>query len=87
MKRYLSALIALTLAVSAVALPKLTGKDVDYFWYKRTGVDTYAANGHGPNPNVTCSGSGNICAKGFLTSQSAGSITDNTPADDERVKN
>lgn len=87
MKKFLTGVVALMIALSAVAFPKMMNKDVDYFWYKRTGVDTYVSNGHGPDPNVSCSGSGNICAKGFLNSQTAGDIRDNTMANDERVKN
>ena len=87
MKKYAMGFTALIIAISAVALPRLSNSHVDYFWYKRTGADTYVANGHGPDPNVTCSGSGNICAKGFLSSQTPGSIKDNSMADDERVKN
>jgi hypothetical protein len=88
MKKYLTGIVAVLIAVSAVALPKLNSKAVDYYWYKRTGTNTYVSNGHGTDPLVSCSGSLNICAKGFLTQQNASNITDATLGDTpDRVKN
>ena len=89
MKKYVTGIIAILIAVSAVAFPTLNSKAVDYFWYKRTGTNTYVANGHGTDPLVGCSGSGHICAKGFLNQQQdPSSITDATMGDTpDRVKN
>lgn len=88
MKKYVTGIIAILIAVSAVAFPKLNSKSVDYFWYKRTGPNTYVANGQGTDPLVNCSGSGHICAKGFLNQQNPSSITDVTLGDTpDRVKN
>ena len=88
MKKYVTGVIAILIAVSAVAFPTLNSKAVDYFWYKRTGPDTYVSNGQGSDPLVSCSGSGHICAKGFLSQQNPSSITDATTGDTpDRVKN
>lgn len=86
MKKYVTGLVAVMLAISAFALPRLSSKNVDYYWYKRTGSGTYVSNGQGPEPNVSCSGSTKICAKGFLNSQTESLITDATVADAQRTK-
>ena len=85
MKKYAIGFTAVCLAVAAAAFtaPK---KEVNYYWYKRTAANSYTADGMGADPQVSCSGSGQFCAKGFLSSQVASSIKDNTVADDERVK-
>ena len=68
MKRYVSGLLALILAVSATAFTKIEdGKNLNLFWYHRTGVDTYISDGQGTDPDTPCSGSGQICAKGFTS--------------------
>jgi len=87
MKRYLGGLIALILAVSASAFTKIEdAKKVSLYWYHRDAADTYVDDGFGTNPNTSCSGTGNICAKGFTSSQDPALIKDNTMANQQRVK-
>jgi len=84
MKRYGSAVIALLMAVSASAFTN--GGKLNLFWYHRTGVDTYVADGQGTDPDTPCSGSGQICAKGFSSQKDPSTIKDNTLANQQRVK-
>lgn len=81
MKKHLLGIVAIIIAFSAVALPTRFKTDTVYYWYKRTGLNTYAFDVQATNPSVTCSGSTNICAKGFEESQDASTIVDGTAGD------
>lgn len=82
MKKYFAGFVALILALSAFAFPKIGAKNnINYYWYKRTAVNTYVADGVGVNPAVGCTTGNDLCAKGFLTSQTPSSITDATMGD------
>lgn len=81
MKKFFVGSLALLIALSAVALPKIGAKGMDYYWYKRTGLNTYVADGVGPNPGVGCTTGSERCAKGFSLSQTPSSITDATTGD------
>ena len=84
MKKYLVGMIAIVLAFSATAFTKIeNAKKANLYWYHRTGLNTYVADGFGASGNTPCPGGAVICDKGFLTSQVAGNIKDNTMANQQ----
>lgn len=88
MKKYITGVVAVLIALSAVALPDLNSKKLSYFWYKRTAPNTYVADGQGTDPLTSCPNGSVICAKGFLDSHNPNSITDATMGDTpDRKKN
>lgn len=92
MKKFFSGILALSLAIGAVAFTEVKqSADENLFWYKRNVDGTYS-NDHTPNtatpvPVTSCSGSGQICVKGFTASQTPSLITDASAARTEKSRN
>lgn len=91
MKRFISGLIALSLALGGVAFTEVKDSSLtDYYWYRRTAANTYVDD-YSPNsphtlPSTSCSGTSSICVKGFINSQVASSIMDTTTAQQQQKK-